>query len=293
MGTRFRAHGTPRGVVLFAAAMAVPQGFYAAFASHLAAQGFECLTFDYRGIGLSLGKRSMRAYKHASITEHWVNQDFEAAVRTARALVPHAQHLPNEQHLPHEQHLPAPPLFVLGHSLGGQVLPLLPSRSQVRAAVNIAVGSGTLAHNTPSLRKRARWMWRGIHPLLVALFGYFPGKRLGIIGDLPSGPMAQWKHWCLTPEYILTGESNAREAYATATYPLLAYTFTDDELLLPEGSRMLHQAYRDTKPDYRETSGAATGQARIGHFGFFRQDKGGHLWPTVTDWLVQQSHAAP
>jgi predicted alpha/beta hydrolase len=269
-GTRFRPAGQARATVLFAPAMAVPQTFYAAFATHLAGQGFDCLSFDYRGTGLSLGKQSLRAYRQCNITDHWLKQDYEAAVALARS------------------HQPGKPLLVVGHSLGGQLLPLLPSREQVQAVVHIAVGSGYTQHNTPSLRKRAPFMWHVMFPLLTTVMGYFPGSKLGVIGDLPTGPMAQWKRWCLSPQYIVSGEPGAREAYASARYPILAYTFTDDELLLPEGSRMLHAAYQTIQPDYRETSGAAEGKPRVGHFGFFRADRGAHLWPTVTDWLKAQ-----
>lgn len=34
--------------------------------------------------------------------------------------------------------------------------------------------------------------------LLTPMFGYFPGKRLGMVGDLPPGVIRQWTRWCRT-----------------------------------------------------------------------------------------------
>jgi predicted alpha/beta hydrolase len=265
-GTRYRPPGAAKASVVFGPAMAVPQSFYAAFAAHLAAKGFEVLTFDYRGTGKSL-KGSMRGVK-ADLTD-WLTLDFDAVVQTASATG-------------------GQPLYLLGHSLGGQFAPLLPSRDKVAGLVNIAVGSGSLRHNVPALRRKAPLMWHLMAPLLCPLFGYFPGAKIGVVGDLPTGAMFQWRKWCLTPDYILSGEPGAREAYASADYPVLALTFADDELLLEAGSRMLHDAYTKRRADYRVIHAQEQGLERIGHFGFFKPQSQSSLWPMVTDWLDAQ-----
>ena len=104
--------------------------------------------------------------------------------------------------------------------------------------------------------------------------------------------MYQWRRWCLTPDYLLTGEPGARDAYARARYPVLGLTFSDDELLLESGSRMLHDAYTGTEVDYRVLSPKQLGLTRIGHFGFFKSSQETSLWPLVTEWLQQRSAGA-
>jgi predicted alpha/beta hydrolase len=133
-------------------------------------------------------------------------------------------------------------------------------------------------------------MWHLLAPALCPVFGYFPGARLGVIGDLPTGAMFQWRRWCLTPDYLLSGEPGAREAYASADYPVLALTFADDELLLEAGSRLLHGAYLKRPADYRVLDTSHHGLPRVGHFGFFKPAAEATLWPMVTDWL---DRAAP
>ena len=105
--------------------------------------------------------------------------------------------------------------------------------------------------------------------------------------------MRQWRAWCLTPDYILTGDPGAREAYASATFPVLGLTFADDELLLEEGSRMLHAAYTSRPADYRVIAPADVGMKRIGHVGFFKAAAEAALWPQVTNWLDAQLALAP
>lgn len=266
-GYRFEAAGEVRGSVVIAPAMAVPQSFYAPFAEYLAAQGYAVWTFDYRGTGESR-QGSMRGTK-ADLTD-WVKRDYDAVVNVAADT--HAGR----------------PLFVVGHSLGGQTAPLLPSRERLAGLINIAVGSGSQRHITPRLRRTAPLLWYLLVPLLCPLFGYFPGARIGVVGDVPAGAMRQWRRWCLTPEYILSGEAGARAAYASASFPVLGLTFADDEMLLEAGSRLLHTAYSKHPPDYRVIEPAEFDLKRIGHFGFFKPQSEAALWPLVTKWMEER-----
>ncbi|MFM9434963.1 putative alpha/beta hydrolase [Janthinobacterium sp. CG_23.3] len=259
-----------RADIVIAPGMAIPQSFYGDFAAYLAGRGYRVWTFDYRGMGES-ARGPMRACK-ADIGD-WVRLDCDAVVRHASAAANGA------------------PVFLLGHSLGGQTAPLLPSLPLLAGLINIAVGSGAVRHNQPGTRRRAPLLWYLLAPLLCPLFGYFPGARIGIIGDLPSRVIFQWRRWCLSPDYLLSGEPGARAAYAGATFPVLALTFSDDELLLEEGSRLMHQAYTNATVDYRELTPQQFDVPRIGHFGFFRRQQEKLLWPLVGDWLDQRSAA--
>ena len=149
---RFAASGKEKASLVLAPAMAVPQAFYADFAAWLAGQGYTAWTFDYRGTGASL-KGSMRGVK-ASVSD-WLGLDYDAVVQAAAGA--------------------GNPVFALGHSLGGQVVPLLPSRDRLAGLVNIAVGSGSMRHNQPAIRRKAPLMWHVLAPLMCPLFGYFPG----------------------------------------------------------------------------------------------------------------------
>jgi predicted alpha/beta hydrolase len=264
----------PHGGVVIGPAIAVPQSFYADFAHYLASQGYRVWTFDYRGMGESW-QGSMRTCK-ADISD-WVLRDYDAVVHHASAQM---------------QDLP---LFILGHSLGGQTIPLLPALATIgnfSGAINVAVGSGAMRHNRPDLRRKAPLLWYLFAPVFCPLFGYFPGSKIGVIGDIPTQALFQWRRWCLTPDYLLSGEPGAREAYARANWPVLGLTLSDDELLLESGSQMLHQALGQAQVDYRLLKPEQFGLKRIGHFGFFKKAQEKALWPIVTAWL-QQRHTRP
>jgi predicted alpha/beta hydrolase len=267
---RFDPEAEVAGSVVIAPAMAINQGFYAGFAAWLATQGFATWTFDYRGTGESL-RGSMRGAP--GTLDDWLGKDYDAVLQAAQALHPQR------------------PLFALGHSFGGQCAPLLPSRRLLRGLVNIAVGSGAMRHNTPAIRRQAPLLWYLLVPLLCPLFGYFPGARIGVIGDLPSGAVRQWRRWCLDPDYLLGADPRAREAYASAEFDVLGLSFPDDELLLEAGSKLLHAAYR--RPvDYRVLAPSDFGLQRIGHFGFFRPQSQQALWPLVASWLRERCPGA-
>jgi predicted alpha/beta hydrolase len=170
--------GPDAGAGGIAAAMAVPQAFYSHFARWLARRGYVVWTFDYRGIGESL--TGPRRRLKADLSD-WLHKDYDALLRHIAAAAP------------------GQPLFVVGHSFGGQVAPLLPSRERLAGLVNIAVGSGSTRHLTTRMRRSAPLLWHVLAPTLCPLFGYFPGARIGVVGDLPTGALMQWRRWCLTP----------------------------------------------------------------------------------------------
>ena len=266
----FEPPADARASLVIAPGIGIAQAFYASFAGFMAQQGYRVWTFDYRGTGQSRSG-AMRACT-ADISD-WITRDLDALVNHASGATPSA------------------PLFLIGHSLGGQTAPLLPSIGRVSGLVNIAVGSGATRHNEPGTRRRAPLLWYLLAPLLCPLFGYFPGARIGIIGDVPRRAMFQWRRWCLSSDYLLSAEPGARAAYARASYPVLGLTFSDDELLLESGSGMMHAAYTGTTVDYRVIHAQQHGLPRIGHFGFFKPNQETILWPHVRAWLDLRSIA--
>lgn len=249
--------GPPRGAVLIVGAMGVPQRFYQAFASWLAGEGFHAATFDFRGMGLS-HQGSLRRVDADIIT--WAEQDTQAVLRALRARAPGL------------------PITWIGHSLGGQIVPFVPDRDGVEKIVTIATGSGYWRENQPQLRRKVWLMWWGAVPIMTPLFGYFPGKRLGMVGDLPRNVIRQWRSWCLHPEYAVGDGPEVRALYAGVTTPLTALAFTDDEMMSDANTRAIHACYRGTAPVIHRLSPAELGVARIGHFGCFRADLRGPLW---------------
>jgi predicted alpha/beta hydrolase len=110
--------------------------------------------------------------------------------------------------------------------------------------LTVAAGSGYWRENSPELRWRAPWLWFVVVPLAMPLFGYFPGKRLRKVGDLPRGVMAQWRRWCLDREYAVGAEGgDVRALYAAVETPIVSLSFADDEFMSARNVESLHGFY--------------------------------------------------
>jgi predicted alpha/beta hydrolase len=239
-----------RGAVLIVGAMGVPQGFYQPLAVWLAARGHHVLTFDFRGMGESR-TGPMRAVDVDVVA--WGRLDATAALRAL------------------QDRAPGLPLTWIGHSLGGQILPFVPDHIELAKVITVAAGSGYWRENSPPLRRKVWLFWFVATPLATPLFGYFPGKALGMVGDLPRGVIRQWRRWCLDPEYAVGAEGPAvRDLFARVTAPITAISFTDDEMMSARNTESLHGFYTRAAVTHRRFEPAELGKDRVGHFGFFR-----------------------
>lgn len=240
--------------MLIVPAMGCSQDYYRPFATWLASQGFVAATFDYRGTGLSRtgGLRGFRA----DIFD-WARLDCAAMIDA----------------------LPQRPLYWIGHSLGGQILAMVPNRNAVRKAITVATGSGYWLENVPGLRLKVWWLWFVLVPLSLPLFGYFPGKALRKVGDLPSGVMAQWRRWCLNRQYAVGVEGAALRAdYAAVRSPIVSLSFADDEMMSLANTESMHGFYTAAPRTMKRIAPQDIGARRIGHFGFFRSAFEHSLW---------------
>ena len=264
--------GAARASVVIGGAMGVRQAFYEAFALWLAGQGFRVTTFDYRGHGDSL-QGPMREVK-ADLFD-WA-RDYEAVITAAKGA------------------LPSRPLYLLGHSLGAQLPGLLQKPEQVDGLLSVAAGSGYWRDNAPRLKRMVPYFWWVLVPLATRLCGYFPGRRLRKVGDLPAGVILQWRRWCLDPRYSVGAEGPAvAQSYGAVRFPVLAWSMADDELMTLRGTHNLVNLYANAERRVESITPGDVKARRIGHFGFFREQFQASLWPRAAAMLEGLGAAAP
>lgn len=260
--------GPAQASIVIGGAMGVPQSFYCAFAAWLAAQGCRVTTFDYRGSGESVPashRRSLRGFQ-ANLFD-WA-RDYSTVVDAAHAA------------------LPDRPLYLLGHSLGAQLPGLIEHPHKVAGLLSVAAGSGYWRDNAPALKRKVPFFWFVAVPLATRLCGYFPGRRLRMVGDLPAGVILQWRRWCLHPQYAIGAEgAPVQQAYARARFPVLALSMTDDELMTLRGTQHLVDWYTHAPRAVESIAPQDVGAHRIGHFGFFREQFTHSLWPRALQSL--------
>jgi predicted alpha/beta hydrolase len=242
----------PRGAVIIVGAMGVPQRFYEPMAEWLAEQQFTAMTFDYRGIGAS--RRGSLSKLDATIVT-WAERDVAAALDGLRDYEPRA------------------PITWLGHSLGGQIIPFVPNRERADKIITVATGSGYWRENAAPLRRKVWIFWWGAVPLATPVFGYFPGRMLGMVGDLPKGVVTQWRKWCLDRNYAVGAEGPDVEArFAEVTTPITSFSFTDDEMMSERNVASIHGFYARAPKTMHRFAPADLEVRRVGHFGFFRRE---------------------
>lgn len=263
LSARVYEPGSPdRGSVVIGGAMGVRQDYYAPFAQWLAGQGWRVTTFDYRGCGDSGPSGSALCGFKADLFD-WT-RDYEAAIDHAHAV------------------LPDRPLYLLGHSLGAQLPGLLDNQHKVNGLLSVAAGSGYWRENAPQLKRIVPYFWFVLVPLATRLFGYFPGRKLRKVGDLPAGVIMQWRKWCLNPRYSVGAEGEAvRQRYANTRFPVHAVSITDDELMTLRGTHSLVNLYENAPRAVERVAPADLGVRRLGHFGPFRSEHEAGLWPQM------------
>lgn len=254
----FSNQAIPQRVIVIAPAMGVPQRYYQPVAKWLAEQGCAVITFDYFGMfesapatlkGLQLDIKA------------WAEQDGDAVLAFAR------------------HHYPEVAITWLAHSVGGQLFGLLPNHANLDRMVTVTTGSGYWLENAPALKRKAWLLWFLVVPLSIPLFGYFPGKRLKMVGDLPASVMWQWRRWCLHPNYLVGSEGPLVAAkFERITTPIVSLSVTDDELLSARNIEAMHKCYRRAPLKFVRIAPADIGVSRIGHFGFFRPEFESSLW---------------
>lgn len=267
-----RGRGNTTPVVIINPATSVRCRYYFPFAVFLFTQGFEVITYDYRGIGESR-PATLRGFDATWID--WGRLDFDAVLRHA------------------ERSCPGRPIDVVAHSIGGFVLGLAESNHLIRRVFTMGAQYAYWRDYAAGDRLRLLAKWHVLMPLLTILFGYFPGKRLGWLEDTPKGIVRDWIFSRERFEDTWRGRSSDRypemdalvRQFAAVTAPTLAVSVTDDEFgTVPAVERLL--AYFSQSPrTHLRISPQAIGEPAIGHFGFFNSRFEQTLWQVPLEWL--------
>jgi predicted alpha/beta hydrolase len=264
-GRLFEPAAAVRGHVLVSGGLGIAQRFYAPFAGWLAARGWRVMSFDLRGMGASRlpeHRRPLRGLQADMLT--WARQDFAAAVHTLADAAGGQR------------------IALVGHSLGMHHAAMTDAVTQQRlsVAVSVAAGSGHWRDWAAPSRRKAPLMLHLAAPLLTPLFGYFPGKALGMVGDLPGPAMAQWAHWCRHPGFAWGAQpALVLPSLQSARFRIEAFSFSDDDAMTIACTRKLLEAMPHAPSTLHALAPADVGLPAIGHVGAFRREAAAGLWP--------------
>jgi predicted alpha/beta hydrolase len=261
--------------VLINAATGVAARYYARFAEALAAAGYCVLTYDYRGIGRSRPAR-LRGLRATKLD--WGALDCEGALAALA------------------ERSPGLPLDAVCHSIGGFALGLAPRAAEVRRALFVGCQYAYWRDYAPHVRWPYLLRWHAFMPAVSGLLGYFPGKRLGWLEDLPQGVALEWA-FRVHPRFhrfygrlphasgITDGPALERRM-ANVRADILAVADVEDQYATPAACRRLLEHFGGSRRAFVQLDLAREGLPPMGHFGFFHARYRDSLWPRALDWLA-------
>ena len=272
-GTLWRGGGDNAPVVTLHCATAVHSRYYARFAAWLAAQGFDVLSYDYRGIG---GSRVGPLRGFAADWIDWARLDAEAVMTYV------------------ESRFPGRRYYAVGHSIGGVCVTLAPASHRLTRIVTVGAQFAYWRDYAPDQRWQMLLRWHLFMPMLTEVLGYFPGKRLGWLEDVPKGVVRNWSRMGPRLESALRRGRHSTlslEPRAIApqiagiTAPVLAVSCTDDPFATVAATERLLTYLSGAERHHLRLDPSLVGVPEIGHFAFFHARFQPSLWPFVPAFL--------
>lgn len=249
-------------VLIISSATGVKQGFYKKFADFVSANGITVVTFDYSGIGLSLRQPIKQEKSSAS---DWGKNDLETVIKYTKENYPNAK------------------ITILGHSIGGQIIGLAKSSSEVQKLILVATQSGYWKL-WKGLDKVKMWAnWHILFPILINIFGYMPSKRISGMEDLPKNVAKQWSGWGRKPNYLFDEVAEQNLFFKNISVKTTVFSIENDFYAPKEAVDFFAKKYNNADIKRLHLLAKDYNTKHIGHFGIFRDKFESSLWKLLLD----------
>lgn len=274
--------GEPIATALINSGAGISSRYYDTFASYLASHGIATLVYDYRGVGRSR-PASLRGFA-ASVAD-WGSKDCAAGIDWLAARFAQGRRI------------------VIGHSVGGFVTGFAPNGAMIERMLLVCAHNGYWRDYDWKRRSQMYLLWHLIMPTVTKAVGFFPGRALRLLEDLPLGVAMEWANR-RKPEFwwnvkTLQGtRDTARIDAAIACFQaihakILALHFTDDPFATVAATDRILGLYPNCESQRMLLAPADAQGQPIGHFGFFRSRVRETLWPRVLAWLLESLPTDP
>ncbi len=264
-GTEFLPENTNGIGLIINGATGVVRKYYQAYAEFLCEQGFTVLTYEFRGIGES---KKARSDSPVPTMLHWGQRDMDAIL--TNFMVRH----------------PLLKVKGIGHSIGGQLLGILPDNNRYSDFLSIA--SQHIYWKNWPLKDRPLTVafFFGVLPLFYTLTGGLPKWVLGA-EYLPRHVARDWSRFGRKKAYIADQEGRPlREGFHGYNGKMRFYAMADDRRFAPPPAvHKLEALFKNAKSDVKILQPGDYQMKGIDHFGFFKKSMNKQAWSETAEWL--------
>jgi len=241
-----------RPILLCLPAMGVAARQYLTMAESCNQQDLICALFEFRGIDSS-SVRASRAKDFGYL--EILNIDLPAAIKLIREFYPNN------------------PIYLFGHSLGGQLASLYASihSDEITGLIGIATGSPyfkgwRFPYNL------GIWSMSKLLPLTANVMGYFPGRKLGFGGRESGQLLKDWSYSVVTGKYRAKGLPEIFETQLTLlNKPVLFITVAQDILAPQSSTKNLGAKLNQCDVTYLHLQAEDFKQDSLGHFKWMKE----------------------
>lgn len=253
-------------LVIIAGATGVTATYYHRYATFLAESGFTAVTFDYRGIGQS------RASSLKTTKANWFDwglKDIEAVLDWSVS------------------HYGESDLHVVGHSFGGFSVGFAKHGRHVKRLLTVGAQHAYWRDYRRGHRLGLIWRWHVVMPVITLWNGYFPGKKMDWLEDLPRGVALHWARG--SKEFVKGGDPSIRVAIRTHQISFTACTVAvaaSDDPFATESAVARGLSYYPNSPAVTVLlKPEEFGRTEIGHFALFHSSFRETFWRDTVQWL--------
>lgn len=250
-------------VMLCLPAMGVSARLYHPLALEFVKRGWNAVTADLRGNGQS----SVRASRRNNFGYHeMLTHDWPAMVKRVRDLFPNH------------------PLFLLGHSLGGQLSALYLSAHPYQVDGLILVAACSVFYKGWDFPKNLGiLLGTKLARVIADIVGYFPGTRLGFGGIEARQVIKDWARNARTGRYeIANSPHRFEELLGEVRTPVLAISFEDDDLAPKRAVQNLCRKLKQAPLTHVHLN-SSDPKKKLGHFSWLREPK--PIVFRIEEWL--------
>lgn len=198
---------------------------YNDFAMYISQKNINVLTYNYTDVGASINslKKSKTGIKD------WANSDFKKIITHITSINKKAK------------------IFVLGHSLGGQIIGLSDDYHKIQGIVLIATQSGYWKHWSFPLNILNYLTWNFYIPIILKKYNFLPKGKDKNLTDMPKKAALEWMSWCQSKNYLFDYIPKSERYYHKITCPLLSISFNNDIYATKEAVNWFTSQYINAK----------------------------------------------